>query len=348
QKFEELLMNVLATGRSHKEFETPALVNTPDGDQLYYLDFEYAPLFETDGTVSGIMAQVYNVTEKVAARLKSKEAAERLELVLNASELGTWELSLPGNEFTFSKKFLEIFHFEEDQQPTHEEVLKRIHPGDLAARAAAFESAYASGTLIYNCRLLTGEEQVRWIEVKGKVFYDDQQQPVKVIGTIRDFTEERKAQQRITESELRFRTVADTAPVMIWMSTSDKARSFFNKAWLMFRGRTSREEAGMAWMEAIHPDDAPHCLEIYTKNFDARKEYHMEYRLLRYDGEYRWISENGVPRFGADGSFEGYIGASKDIHDRIVFEEKIQESETRLRIAALSGELGTWDYSPIT
>lgn len=135
---------------------------------------------------------------------------------------------------------------------------------------------------------------------------------------------------------------------MIWLAGPDKLCHFFNKRWLDFRGRTLEEEMGNGWAAGVHPDDLNHCLKVYLSSFDRREEFMMEYRLKRYDGEYRWVSDQGVPIYNPNGEFEGYSGACMDIQDRIEFEEKLKESEARLRIAALSSELGTWDYNPLT
>ncbi|MDB5257465.1 MAG: sensor signal transduction histidine kinase [Chitinophagaceae bacterium] len=135
---------------------------------------------------------------------------------------------------------------------------------------------------------------------------------------------------------------------MIWMAGPDKLCHFLNKRWLDFRGRTLEQEIGNGWTEGIHPDDLERCLKIYDSAFNARKEFTLEYRLKRYDGEYRWISGQGVPNYSTTGQFDGYSGACLDIQDRIEFEERLKESEARLRIAALSSELGTWDYNPLT
>ena len=120
----------------------------------------------------------------------------------------------------------------------------------------------------------------------------------------------------LSESEARFRSLADTAPVLIWMSGPDKLCSFCNKSWLDFTGRSLEQEIGNGWAEGIHRNDIQRCLEIYAESFDARKPFAMEYRLRRFDGEYRWLLDNGVPRFEPDGSFLGYIGSCIDITER--------------------------------
>jgi PAS domain S-box-containing protein len=125
--------------------------------------------------------------------------------------------------------------------------------------------------------------------------------------------EERTAELR--ESEQRFRTMANAAPVMIWASDRDKRCIFFNKGWLDFTGRSLNEELGNGWVENVHPDDVTRILETYSSAFDARRSFQMEYRLRRADGEYCWVLDNGVPRRGPNGVFSGYIGSCIDITD---------------------------------
>ncbi|TAF01265.1 MAG: PAS domain S-box protein [Oscillatoriales cyanobacterium] len=138
------------------------------------------------------------------------------------------------------------------------------------------------------------------------------------------------AQAQRQESEARFRMMADTAPVMIWMSDIDRLGDYFNKVWLEFTGKTLAQEIGIGWMESLHPDDLPKYMDVYRRAFDARSEYRIEYRLRRYDGEYRWVVSTGVPLYRPDRTFAGYIGSCIDISDRQLAEEE--------RVMALSRE----------
>ena len=144
--------------------------------------------------------------------------------------------------------------------------------------------------------------------------------------------EARDKSDALAESEARFRTMADTAPVLIWISGTDKRHHFFNRGWLGFTGRKMSEEIGRGWMAGVHPQDQDGCCQIYENAFDKRKEFTNEYRLRRYDGQYRWILDQGVPRFTHEGALLGYVGCAIDITDRKRAESRsyVQNAVTRI------------------
>lgn len=155
---------------------------------------------------------------------------------------------------------------------------------------------------------------------------------VRAWGTQRDITIAKQLQQSLEESEKRFRIMADTAPVLIWMSGTDKLCNYFNKVWLDFTGRTMEQEKGNGWAEGVHPDDFQYCLDIYTTSFDKRQNFQMEYRLKRHDGEYRWLLDSGIPRFTPDGRFVGYIGSCVDITERKEAEISLKSSQEMIKL----------------
>lgn len=150
--------------------------------------------------------------------------------------------------------------------------------------------------------------------------------------------------QALAESEDRFRAVADAAPIMIWMSDTTNACTFFNRGWLAFTGRSLAEEVGDGWTEGIHPDDIDACLETYTAHFDQRLPFRVTYRLRHHSGAYRWVLDEGGPRFSPDGTFLGYIGSVTDIDEQ---KRNIEHLAARSRQQAVCADLGTLALSHI-
>ena len=130
---------------------------------------------------------------------------------------------------------------------------------------------------------------------------------------IGQFVDRRHGEEALRESEARFRTLADGAPVMIWVGEADGTRHWFSRGWLDFTGRALDQEDGMGWTERVHPEDLGRLLEVYRSATAARAEYRVEFRLLRADGEFRWILGKGVPRQIPGGEFAGFIGCCIDV-----------------------------------
>ena len=154
-----------------------------------------------------------------------------------------------------------------------------------------------------------------------------------------DLIERTLVEEALREGEERFRLIANSAPVMIWMSGTDNEITYLNQTWLDYAGRPSDAAVENLRAAVLHPDEAERCREVYEKAFEQREPFQLEHRLRRHDGEYRWVVTAGVPRYNADGSFVGYIGTSVDITERKLAEaalasqkliEAHEEEKTRI------------------
>jgi PAS domain S-box-containing protein len=213
-----------------------------------------------------------------------------------------------------------------------------IHPDHAERVVAGVKLSWEAGQPWEDTYPLRGHDgEYRWFLSRALPIHDSDGRIVRWFGTNTDVTEQRRAQDGIAESERRFRTMADKAPVMIWISGLDKLCTYFNKPWLDFTGRSQEQELGYGWTEGIHPDDLERCLSTYRASFDDRIPFSIEYRLRRADGEFRWITDNGVPLIGPDGSFSGYIGGCLDIADRKLAEEALVRSEKLAAMGRLAG-----------
>jgi PAS domain S-box-containing protein len=168
-------------------------------------------------------------------------------------------------------------------------------------------------------------------------------QALLITGLLANLVRRRRAERSLTESEGRFQTMADAAPIMIWAAGADKLCTFVNKAWLAFTGRKMEQELGNGWSEGVHLDDFENCVQTYVTAFDAREPFTMKYRLRRHDGEYRFITDSGAPRFGKRGNFRGYVGACVDVTDLLEQQKALHEFEERVTLAAEAAHLGVWE-----
>jgi PAS domain S-box-containing protein len=272
------------------------------------------------------MALSAGMAERSRAEEALRESEASMSLAANAANLGLWVWNVPGgDERWVSEKWRQLFGFADSEPVTYDRFLQVVHPGDSERVNQVVQHVLEhGGEYEIDYRITRPDGSMRWIASHGSVELDERGKPVLVRGVSRDVTKRKIAEEELRESEARFRTVANAAPVLIWMSGLDKLCTFFNKGWLQFTGRTIDQELGNGWTDGVHAEDRDRCLALYERAFDAREPFTMEYRLRRSDGEYRWVLDSGTPRFAHDGAFLGYIGSCIDITERKDAEEKFR------------------------
>jgi PAS domain S-box-containing protein len=204
--------------------------------------------------------------------------------------------------------------------------LKDVLPSDLAdAFFDCFRRAKQTGEpQIYEYSLPRQDTQY-WFE--ARIIYTSGDQ---FLSVVRNVTERKRAEAQLLDSEARFRNMADSAPVMIWVTGPDKLCTWVNKLWLDFVGSTMQQETGDGWADNLHADDVDRSFKTYSDAFDARQSFSMEYRVKCHDGEYRWVLAHGTPVNGSDGAFAGYIGSAVDITEIKRAEQALRESQAQL------------------
>ncbi|MDF0675098.1 MAG: PAS domain S-box protein [Nitrospira sp.] len=282
-----------------------------------------ANLFKpSDGTAPLVMAVVENIIERKQAEQVLRQNEARL---IEAIPQQVWTARPDGTLDYVSRRVLEYFDVPAERLLDWE-WQSVLHPDDLPACMTAWTASLQTGEpyeIEFRLRQ-AGIGTYRWHLTRALPMRDEAGRIVKWIGTNTDITGRRQAEEAIRESEERFRVLADTAPVLIWMSGLDKHVSYFNTRWLEYTGRTMEKELGGGWVEGVHPDDVDRCWNIYSEAFDRCEPFELEYRLRKADGQYGWLHESGAPRFLPGGTFAGYHGACIDITAR-----KLAEAELR-------------------
>ena len=308
------------------------------------IDLPYLVSFPFLGVIA---AMGYELSRDVlrAAQLARElgEEERRLDLAAQAGGMGMWRWDVANDQVWMNEKGRSLFGFGPQDKPNAERFRSRIHSEDReAVRAVAAKALPVGADYKTEYRVVLPDGAIRWLHSRGRVELGADGKPCRVHGVSFDVTERKLSEQALLESEMRFRTVADAAPVLIWMAGPDKLCTFFNKGWLDFTGRKLEQELGNGWAEGVHREDFDRCLNIYKNSFDARQPFTMEYRLRRNDGEYRWVLDSGTPRFSDDGAFLGYIGSCIDIAERKQAELNHQRQNmelARVGRVALMGEL---------
>ncbi|MER2532396.1 MAG: PAS domain S-box protein [Candidatus Competibacter sp.] len=182
---------------------------------------------------------------------------------------------------------------------------------------------------------------IDWVRWEIRPWYESGETVGGIVIMSEDITQQIQARDAVRESEQNYRTLADSGRALIWRAGTDKLCNYFNRVWLEFTGRSLEQESGNGWVEGVHPDDLEHCLAAYVDSFDRHERFSIDYRLRRYDGEYRWIQDDGCPCYDSTGKFTGYIGYCLDITDRKRVEEEIHRFNADLehRVAERTTEL---------
>jgi PAS domain S-box-containing protein len=278
------------------------------------------PIYSAQGALTGYVGTLEDVTER-------KQAAERFRLVVEAAPSGMAMVDRDGKIVLVNSRTEKLFGY--DRKELLGQSIEILVPKSAGESHVGLRTEYfvqpLSRPMGIGRDLYGRRRDGTQFPVEIGLNPIETEEGTWVLSSIVDVTERKRVQATLRESEERFRNMADTAPVLIWVSGPDKLCTFFNKVWLEFTGRTMEQEIGNGWIEGVHPDDIDRCITTYCASFDARGHYRLEYRLRRADGEYRWVLRDGAPRFTSGGIFAGYIGSCIDITDKRRAEQERQK-----------------------
>ncbi|MBE2189801.1 MAG: PAS domain S-box protein, partial [Candidatus Kapabacteria bacterium] len=264
--------------------------------------------------------------EQTEANKALKESEERFQLLFNKAPLGYQSLDFKGCFIEVNQQWLDMLGY------TRDEVIGKWFGDFVTAESQIlvkekFPLFKAQGHIHSEFEMIHKNGSLLFVAFDGKIGYDLKGDFKQTHCILQDITQRRLAEEALIESETHFRTLANFGQALIWTSGTDKKCNYFNQPWLDFTGRTLEQEIGDGWVEGVHPDDLERCIEIYVSSFDRHEKFSMDYRLRHASGEYRWIQDDGTPRYNSKNEFIGYIGHCLDISGRKQAEEEIKQSQ---------------------
>ena len=299
--------------------------------------------------------RLVNILEGTSDLVCTQESEERYRKAIAGMGGAVYEFDFKADVYTYIDRQIEQitgYPVKEMTPALWERIIRQVRlRGSLEGlEFNETDRRFQAGELDYwtaDYQYSTPQGEIRWVSDASILRRDEMGRVCGSLGILQDITDRVRTEEDLRESEERFRAMADSAPVLIWIADVTGKTTYFNRQWLRYTGRTLEQELGYGWADGLHENDLISCRKVVATAWGARSEYRMEYRLCRADGSYGWILETGSPRFAQEGAFLGYIGSCVDVQEQKQALEAIQLSESRLNVAQQMAHIGSWEFDPI-
>jgi len=293
--------------------------------------------------ITGILQDV-TAEHHAADRLRKSE--ERLSAIFAKAGVGLSEISLEGRFLTVNDELCRMLGRSREQL-LEASIRDVTHPDDFPRSLLLLQRLIETGNpASVDKRCMRPDGTVVWVSSGLTRLDDERGKPRTVLAVIFDLTKRKQAEEKLRESEQRFRALAESSPVLIWQLDPEGNSVYMNPRYTQLVAVDPAEQSTFAWRSVIHPEDAPSYIEAVAHAQQARVTLKKRVRIKSKDGQWRWLESYGAPWFTADGRYAGHVGISIDITDAVNAQEELIVSNERLDLALEGSGDGVWDWNP--
>lgn len=310
--FDQILKQVMETGVSHLGNEQPLTLVKDGKKQTIYINYVYEPLKDADGSINRIMVIAIDITEMLESKRKIQDAEERARLAAEAAGLGTFDLDIVTGSLKTSARFNEIFGF--NNKVSRTKLVEAIHPDDHQIRLSAHRNAINAGKIFYEVRVVWPDKSIHWIRIEGKVNYDESGKATRMLGTVMDISEHRKAKETLIQINQRLEIALETGNLGSYeldLVTGEviHAEQFNKNYGLQPHQKLTYTEL----LDLIEPEFKETVITAINTAILNDTVFQAEYQIKWPDGTKHWIKESGRAQYNEQGNPTTFIGVSFDI-----------------------------------
>ena len=307
------------------------------------IDDSASPIKDDSGNILGVILVFRDRTEHMLAADAEQKHREILRLVHKIGKIGHWVWDVHNHQSQWSPEAEALYGLREGEfNGVHNDWLKLVHPDDVLKAKREFDSALAVGEFFCEYRVVWPDGKIHWLETRAVTVNETDGKPLRVVGVNMDVTERKRQEEAIRASELRWRSLTEAIPNLVWTALPTGQCDWLSSQWRRFTGIPEDMLLIDQWLQTvIHPDDREATRELWESACNDQRDYDLEYRIRRFDGEYRWFKTRGVPTRDESGQITYWVGSCTDIEDVKRLEKVLREADQRKDefLATLSHEL---------
>ena len=311
-----LLTEIATTDKPFHIHEFPLVIEKDGQSFTQIYNFIYYPVYNPQGELQYFTSTALETPNVIALEDQLAKSEERLRLATESSNISTWDLDMKTGELFHSDTLAEIFGYDSQKKLPNSVFKNHFVSEDQEMLEKALENANITGKHNFEGRILDANNQLKWINISGKVFFDENNEPSRMLGVTQDVSDRKNLEKEIEDREIRYKFLADAMPQFIWISDDLGNLNYWNQAVFDFSGKTYEDFiSGEGWLQIVHPDDREKNITSWLRSIKNKTVFSIEHRFQNKDGDFKWFLSRAVPDLDENDDVKLWVGTSTDIDE---------------------------------